>query len=52
MFDRDKSVISKHLKSIYDDAELPHEATVAKHATVQSEGGRDTSRVGTAHQNR
>lgn len=32
---RDKSVISKHLKAIYEDGELIREATVAKHATVQ-----------------
>lgn len=37
LFGRDKSVISKHLKSIYDDGELDREATVAKYATVQIE---------------
>jgi len=35
LFGRDKSVISKHLKAIYADAELVREATVAKYATVQ-----------------
>ena len=44
LFGRDKSVISKHLKSIYDDAELTREATVAKYATVQLEGGREVTR--------
>jgi len=44
LFGRDKSVISKHLKSIYEDAELGREATVAKYATVQIEGGREVSR--------
>ena len=40
LFDRDKSVISRHLKSIYSEAELDEKATVAKNATVQKEGGR------------
>lgn len=44
LFGRDKSVISKHLKSIYDDIELSREATVAKYATVQTEGEREVSR--------
>ncbi len=44
LFDRDKSVISKHLKAIYEDVELTREATVAKHATVQNEGGREVKR--------
>jgi len=44
LFGRDKSVISKHLKSIYGDAELGRKATVAKYATVQSEGEREVSR--------
>jgi len=44
LFGRDKSVISKHLKSIYDDGELNREATVAKYATVQIEGEREVNR--------
>ena len=44
LFDRDKSVISRHLKNIFDTGELPREATVAKSATVQTEGGRHVSR--------
>lgn len=44
LFDRDKSVISRHLKNIFETGELPREATVAKTATVQSEGGRKVSR--------
>ncbi len=44
LFDRDKSVISRHLKNIFDTGELPREATVAKTATVQTEGGRRVSR--------
>lgn len=44
LFGRDKSVISKHLKAIFDDGELQREATVAKYATVQTEGSRDVER--------
>lgn len=44
LFNRDKSVISRHLKNIFDTGELPREATVAKTATVQTEGGRQVSR--------
>lgn len=34
--DRDKSVISRHLRNIYAEGELTREATVAKNATVQN----------------
>ena len=44
LFQRDKSVISKHIKNIYEEGELPPEATVAKYATVQTEGARAVSR--------
>jgi hypothetical protein len=44
LFDRDKSVISRHLRNIYKDGELQHEATVAKNATVQIEAGREVKR--------
>ncbi len=44
LFGRYNSVISKYLKSIYEDGELSHEATVAKYATVQIEGEREMSR--------
>jgi len=40
----DKSGISRHLKNIYEAGEIQREATVAKHATVQNEGGRSVSR--------
>lgn len=36
LFDRDKSVISRHLRNIYAEGELTREATVAKNATVQN----------------
>ena len=44
LFDVDKSGISRHLKKIFETGELRSEATVAKFATVQSEGGRQVSR--------
>ena len=44
LFERDKSVISRHLKNIYKERELDERATVAKNATVQTEGGRKVER--------
>jgi hypothetical protein len=44
LYGRDKSLIYKHLKAIYDDGELQREATVAKYATVQTEGARQVER--------
>ncbi|MGA1863718.1 MAG: hypothetical protein ACMUHX_01520 [bacterium] len=44
LFDRHKSVISRHLRSIYKEGELEHIATVAKYATVQTEGDRTITR--------
>ena len=44
LFGRDKSVISRHLRNIFQSGELAREATVAKNATVQSEGGREVVR--------
>lgn len=37
LFNKDKSVISRHLRNIYQEGELLEEATVAKNATVQIE---------------
>jgi hypothetical protein len=45
LFNRDKSVISRHLSNIYKEGELSQEATVAKNATVQTESGRKVKRV-------
>jgi len=45
LFERDKSVISRHLKSVYGEGELTEKATVAKNATVQIEGDRKIERV-------
>jgi len=44
LFQRDKSVISKHIKNAFDEGELRSEATVAKFATVQTEGNQTVSR--------
>jgi hypothetical protein len=44
LFQRDKSVISKHIRNVFAEGELKPEATVAKFATVQTEGGRDVAR--------
>jgi prophage maintenance system killer protein len=44
LFERDKSVISRHLRNIFTESELVREATVAKNATVQSEGSRTVTR--------
>ncbi|MBI2521838.1 MAG: virulence RhuM family protein [Bdellovibrio sp.] len=44
LFDRDKSVISKHIKNIFEESELQESRTVAKFATVQKEGPREISR--------
>lgn len=44
LFDRDKSVISRHLKNIYNEHELDINSTVAKIATVGQEGSREVIR--------
>ncbi len=44
LFQRDKSTISRHIKNIFSEGELRQEATVAKFATVQTEGSRQVSR--------
>lgn len=44
LFERDKSVISRHLKNIYNEGELDARSTVAKNATVQHEGERAVER--------
>lgn len=44
LFDRDKSVISRHIRNIFSDGELDKISTVAKNATVQNEGGREILR--------
>jgi len=44
LFERDKSVVSRHLRNIFHTGELAKEATVAKNATVQKEGERKVTR--------
>lgn len=44
LFDVDRSVINKHLKSIYGSGELAENATYAKIAQVQNEGSRKVKR--------
>ncbi len=45
LFDIDKSVISRHLANIYAEGELEEKRTVAKIATVQTEGRRQVQRL-------
>jgi len=44
LFNRDKSGISRHIKNIFNSGELEKMATVAKIATVQTEGERTVTR--------
>ncbi len=44
LFERDKSVISRHLRNVFKEGELERSATVAKNATVQLEGSREVVR--------
>lgn len=44
LFGRDKSVIAKHLKNIFQEEELNRNSTVAFFATVQVEGGHEVQR--------
>jgi prophage maintenance system killer protein len=44
LFDRDIKTIGKHINTIFEEEELVLEATVAKFATVQTEGNRQIKR--------
>lgn len=44
LFQRDKSTVSRHIKNIFTEGELKQEVTVAKFATVQTEGIRQVTR--------
>jgi hypothetical protein len=44
LFQRDKSVISRHVTNVFDEGELAREGTVAYFATVQREGDREVNR--------
>ena len=43
LFEKDKSVISRHLKNIFQEGELDRNSTVAKNATVQQQSNRKYS---------
>jgi len=45
LFDVQKAAISKHVKNIFDNAELDRKATVSKMETVQKEGNREIKRT-------
>lgn len=45
LFERDKSVVSRHIRNIYQEEELSRIATVANFATVQQEGSREVKRA-------
>ena len=38
LFERDKSVISRHIRNVFDEGELVREAVVAKNATTAADG--------------
>ena len=44
LFEVDRTVVTKHLKNIYQEEELQKEATSAKFAQVQKEGDREVKR--------
>jgi prophage maintenance system killer protein len=44
LFNRDKSVISRHIRNIFKEDELEKRSTVANFATVQTEGSRSVER--------
>lgn len=44
LFQRDKSVISRHINNVFKEGELARESTVANFATVQQEGQRTITR--------
>ena len=44
LFGRDKSVISRHIKNVFEEGELEKDSTVANFATVQNEGTRKIER--------
>ena len=44
LFQTTKQNISLHLQNVFDEGELPPDATVKKYLTVQTEGKREVSR--------
>lgn len=49
LFQRDRSVIQRHITAIYETGELSPEATCAKSAHVQYEGDREVMREVTTY---
>ena len=45
LFDRDRSVIQRHIKNIFKENELEESSTCAKFAQVQNEGDRSIERT-------
>jgi len=45
LFDRDRSVIQRHIKNIFKEDELEQNSTCAKFAQVQNEGNRSVERI-------
>ena len=45
LFDRDRSVIQRHIRNIIKENELEKESTCAKYAQVQNEGGRSIEKI-------
>lgn len=45
LFERDRTVISKHINKIYSDDELSRDSTCAKNAQVRQEGLRNVTRI-------
>ena len=44
LFQRDKSVISRHIRNVFEEGELVRDSVVADSATVQTEGGKQVTR--------
>jgi hypothetical protein len=45
LFQRDKSTVSRHIRNVFEEGELDEISTVAKFATVQTEGSRQVERI-------
>ena len=45
LFERDRTVIARHVSSIYREGEVDKDSTCAKIAQVQNEGDREVSRI-------
>jgi hypothetical protein len=45
LFQRNKSTVSRHIKNVFGEGELDEISTVAKFATVQTEGDRQVERI-------